>query len=88
MKQTFFPPILNSQGQKQSRWTITFKLKLLVKKVNGPRYYKSVYNRAVNAWNKLDTKYTTIMVKQSFKAVMKRLYGNIYTDDSPNYIRI
>ena len=41
---------------------------------------KSVYNRAVNAWNKLDTKYTTIMVKQAFKAVMKRLYGNIYTD--------
>ena len=49
---------------------------------------KSVYNRAVNAWNKLDTKYTTIMVKQSFKAVMKRLYGNIYTDAPPNYIRI
>ena len=46
-------------------------VKLLVRKVNGPRYYKSVYNRAVNAWNKLDTKYTTIMVKQSFKAVMK-----------------
>ena len=43
-------------------------VKLLVRKVNGPRYYKSVYNRAVNAWNKLDSKYTTIMVKQSFKA--------------------
>ena len=63
-------------------------VKLLVRKVNGPRYYKSVYNRAVNVWNKFDTKYTTIMVKQSFKAVMKRLYGNIYTDDPPNYIRI
>ena len=54
-----------------------------MRKVNGPRYYKSVYNRAVNAWNKLDTKYTTIMVKQSFKAVMKSVYGNIYTDDPP-----
>ena len=26
--------------------------------------------------------------KHCFKAVMKRLYGNIYTDDPPNYIRI
>ena len=40
--------------------------------------------------NKLDTKYITIMVKQSFKVVgpNEELYGNIYTDDPPNYIRI
>ena len=47
-------------------------VKLLVRKVNGPMYYKSDYNRAVHEWNKLDVKYTTIMVTQSFKAVMQR----------------
>ena len=47
-------------------------VKLLVRKVNGPMYYKSDYNRAVHEWNKLDVKYTTIMVTQSFKALMQR----------------
>ena len=31
-------------------------IELVVRKVNNPRYYRSVYYRADDAWNKLETK--------------------------------
>ena len=43
-------------------------IKLVVKKASNPRYYRSIYYRAVDAWNKLDAIHTTIVDKVLFKS--------------------
>ena len=48
-------------------------VKLVVKKVNNPRYY-SIYYRAVDAWNKLEATYTTmILLLTNYKCTIKLL---------------
>ena len=61
-------------------------VKLRVKKVNNPRYYRSIYYQAVDAWNKLDAPYTTTVDKEVFKRRIKSLYGTVYTENRPDHI--
>ena len=56
-------------------------IKLVVRKASNPRYYRSIYYRAVDAWNKLDAIHTTIVDKVLFKKFLKNLYGNIFTEN-------
>ena len=49
-------------------------IKLVVRKASNPRYYRSIYYRAVDAWNKLDAIHTTIVDKVLFKKFLKNLY--------------
>ena len=61
-------------------------VKLRIKKVNNPRYYRSIYYRAVDAWNKLDASYTTIVDKEVFKRRITSVSGTVYTENRPDPI--
>ena len=56
-------------------------VKLVVKKANNPRYYRSIYYIiyyyiAVDAWNKLDVTYTTIVDNVGFKRKIRKSVWN------------
>ena len=62
-------------------WNDGIKLVLALRKAINPRYYRSIYYRAVDTWNKLDAIHTTIVDKVLFKKFLKNLYGNIFTEN-------
>ena len=56
-------------------------LKLRTITVKNNKYYRSIYNRAAEAWNKLDLNVRNIRDRDTFKNTIVRMFGNRYTEN-------
>ena len=60
---------------------MTIYLKLRTITVKNNKYYRSIYNRAAEAWNKLDLNVRNIRDRDTFKNTIVRMFGNRYTEN-------
>ena len=56
-------------------------LKLRTITVKNNKYYRSIYHRAAEAWNKLDLNVRNIRDRDTFKNTIVRMFGNRYTEN-------
>ena len=56
-------------------------LKLRTITVTNNKYYRSIYNRAAEAWNKLDLNVRNIRDRDTFNNTIVRMFGNRYTEN-------
>ena len=56
-------------------------LKLRTITVKNNKCYRSIYNRAAEAWNKLDLNVRNIRDRDTFKNTIVRMFGNRYTEN-------